>query len=270
MGGEFPPRSLTVLTAAHWSNIASSLKHDTPPAVQAGVWSCRAHGACKCVCQTQRQRDVRGGRRGWWASFTQLCHTFRLSVYHVCVIHWEVLSSTLCACVWELSPLLSLCAEQLLHQPEDRCTQTVDILPIHRQISLLNQMMVVVTQLTITVSLQGSWERNLCLFFSVLAPYSHSDGTVDWKRHFSHLSVTWVQVTSLKSIQLYLLSWIPFAEFWLSLYYNLLHICSINDRKQLKKCLMQLCRNYIQVLRRFSCILLYLLTFYCTVDSKYF
>lgn len=31
MGGEFPPRSLTVLTTAHWLDVASSLKCDTQP-----------------------------------------------------------------------------------------------------------------------------------------------------------------------------------------------------------------------------------------------
>lgn len=64
-------------------------------------------------------------------------------------------------CVWELSPHLCLCAEQLLNQPEDRCTQTVDILPIHRQISLLNQMMVVSTQLTITVATVKEAEKDM-------------------------------------------------------------------------------------------------------------
>lgn len=36
-GGEFPPRSLTVLTAAHWLDVASPLKRDTRLAVRTGV-----------------------------------------------------------------------------------------------------------------------------------------------------------------------------------------------------------------------------------------
>lgn len=36
-GGEFPPRSLTVLTAAHWLDVASPLKRDTGLVVRTGV-----------------------------------------------------------------------------------------------------------------------------------------------------------------------------------------------------------------------------------------
>lgn len=36
-GGEFPPRSLTVLTAAHWLDVASPLKGDTRLVVRTGV-----------------------------------------------------------------------------------------------------------------------------------------------------------------------------------------------------------------------------------------
>lgn len=81
MGGEFPPRSSTVLTAAYWSDIASLLKRDTSPAARAGARGRGAEGA-KRSCQTRAQRDVWGGR--WWVSFTQLCHTLRCSLTCAC------------------------------------------------------------------------------------------------------------------------------------------------------------------------------------------
>lgn len=137
MGGEFSPRSPTVLTAAHWSDVASSLKHDPAPAVQAGVWGCRAERAGKWACQTWGQkRHVRRRVMSKFHSALSYLQTPRVS----CLC--EASFSTLCVCICENSPHLCLCAQQLLHQPEDRCTQTLDILPIHRQMSLLNQMMV--------------------------------------------------------------------------------------------------------------------------------
>lgn len=42
--------------------------------------------------------------------------------------------------------------QQLLHQPEVMCTQTEGILPIHRQMSLFNQMVVVPTLSTTLTS----------------------------------------------------------------------------------------------------------------------
>lgn len=60
MGGEFPPRSPTVLTAAYWSDIASLLKRDTSPG---STGRCtRLQGGETRSCQTRAQRDVRGGR----------------------------------------------------------------------------------------------------------------------------------------------------------------------------------------------------------------
>lgn len=50
MGGEFPPHSSTVLTAAYWWDVASLLKHDSAAALEAGVCSSRADAA------TVRQR----------------------------------------------------------------------------------------------------------------------------------------------------------------------------------------------------------------------
>lgn len=88
-GRRVPTTSLTVLTVAHWLDVASSLKQDTLSAVQAGVWGCRAQGAGKCVCQTRGQRDVRGGGGGggWWASFTQaLSYLHSLKVSFMCVV----------------------------------------------------------------------------------------------------------------------------------------------------------------------------------------
>lgn len=85
-GGEFPPRSLTVLTAAYWLDVASPLKRDTRLVAWTGVWGRRAGRAGSlsarmcvcvrvCVCQARGQRDAQRWVR--WASFTQLCHTFR-------------------------------------------------------------------------------------------------------------------------------------------------------------------------------------------------
>lgn len=90
MGGEFPPRSPTVLTAAYWSDIASLQKRDTSPAARAGARGCRAEGA-KHSCQTRAQREVRGGRR--WVSFTRLCHALRCSVTCACM---SVLGAWVC------------------------------------------------------------------------------------------------------------------------------------------------------------------------------
>lgn len=56
MGGEFPPHSLTVLTAAYWSDVASLLKRDTPLAVQVGVRGCRA-GAASSLSVWDRHED---------------------------------------------------------------------------------------------------------------------------------------------------------------------------------------------------------------------
>lgn len=93
MGGEFPPRSLTVLTAAHWLHVASPLKHDTPPALQAGVCGCGAQGAGKCVCQTRGQRGVRGRGGGVMSEFhSALSYLQTLTVSYVC----EASLSALC------------------------------------------------------------------------------------------------------------------------------------------------------------------------------
>lgn len=113
VGGEFPPRSPTVLTAAYWSDIASLLKRDTSPAARAGARGCRAEGA-RHSCQTRAQR---GGR--WWVSFTQLCQSLRCSVMCACMC----VKHAVCM---RLSIHLPL-SFGLLHLLCDRCPQTVDI-----------------------------------------------------------------------------------------------------------------------------------------------
>lgn len=147
MGGEFSPRSLTVLTAAHWSDVASSLKRDTPPAVQAGVWGCRAEWGlisvcvwlCVCVPDTQTKRYVRrrkGRRRGRrgdvQVSLSFVIPSDSLSIIHVCEARLIILYMP----AWENSPPRNLCVQQLRHQTEDRCRRPVYILPIHMQMIL--------------------------------------------------------------------------------------------------------------------------------------
>lgn len=126
VGGEFPPRRLTVLTAAHWSVVASPLKRDTGRCTELrGGRSRRARARAKLEDKERR------GRRGM------------TSIWSDRATH-QVASNASCVRAGQLCP----CAEQLLLHPDDRCTQTLDILPIHRQISLSAH--------TITVALQQS------------------------------------------------------------------------------------------------------------------
>lgn len=91
MGGEFPPRSLTVLTAAYWSDVASWLKRDTRLAAQAGVRGCRAQGT-----SSQRGTKKRAGRRAmskFRSSF--VIPSDRRSITYV----WGVVERPVCVCI---------------------------------------------------------------------------------------------------------------------------------------------------------------------------
>lgn len=101
MGGEFPPRSLTVLTAAHWSDVASWLKRDTRLAVRAGVRGCRAQGASSSGGTKQRARRRAMSKFRSALSYLQTHEVSRMR---------EALWSTVCVFVWKNPPhLLSLC-----------------------------------------------------------------------------------------------------------------------------------------------------------------
>lgn len=118
MGGEFPPRSPTVLTAAHWLHVASLLKRDTCPAARAGARGCWAEGGSQAVVS-----DTSTKRR---ASRKVMSEVHSALSY----LKWSVV----CACMCALSALLCVCLSSRLslslgvqQLPCDRCTQTGDI-----------------------------------------------------------------------------------------------------------------------------------------------
>lgn len=60
----------------------------------------------KEICEEEKRKE--GGEEGWCASFTQLCHSFRLSKYHSCV--WGTADHPVYACVGKFTSPQPLCS----------------------------------------------------------------------------------------------------------------------------------------------------------------
>lgn len=85
------------------------------------------------------------------------------SIMYVCVVEHLV-----CMCLGAFTSPFAFVFSSCSTNPKTRCTQTVDIFPIHRQISLFSEMMVVPTQrFTLTVALEGAGKDIFSPFFVI-------------------------------------------------------------------------------------------------------